>query len=160
MPSFDVVSELDMHELNNAVQNTVKEVAGRFDFRGTTAKVELNDKQIKLVAESDFQVDQLYEMLEKNLIKRAIDARCIERKDMTPSGKEMHQLVSLKEGLEQTLAKKMINLIKEAKLKVQASINGEKLRVTGKKKDDLQVAIQFLRAQELEMPVQFDNFRD
>ncbi len=162
MPSFDVVSELEFFEVNNAVTNTVKEVATRFDFRGSKVEVELKekDKLIKLVAESDFQIDQVRAMLENHFIKRKIDPQCMDAQKMEASGKETHQIIKLKDGLESDIAKKIVKAIKESGSKAQASIQGEKVRVTDKKRDALQEVMALLREQKLGVPLQFNNFKD
>lgn len=162
MPSFDVVSELEFFEVNNAVANTVKEIATRFDFRGQKVEVELKekDKLIKLVAESDFQVDQVRSMLENHFIKRKIDPQCLDPQKMEASGKEIHQTIKLKDGLESDIAKKIVKAIKESGSKAQASIQGEKVRVTDKKRDALQEIMAMLREQKLGVPLQFNNFKD
>lgn len=159
MPSFDVVSELDAHEVTNAVDNAAKELERRYDLRGK-ASFEFKDKTVTLTAEADFMLEQLIEILKLSLVKRKIDVQCLEYKDAYASGKVVKQEVILREGIEKELAKKIVSVVKEAKLKVQASIQGEQVRITGKKRDDLQEAIAVLRTQELGMPLQFDNFRD
>ncbi|MFO1391024.1 MAG: YajQ family cyclic di-GMP-binding protein [Agitococcus sp.] len=162
MPSFDVVSELEMYEVNHAVANTTKEIQTRFDFRGANVKVELNEKNkdIKLTGESDFQVEQVYAMLENHCLKRKIDVQCLDPQKMTASGKEMHQVIKLKDGLDSDTAKKIVKVIKESGIKAQASIQGEKVRVTDKKKDTLQAVMNLLREQKLGVPLQFNNFKD
>lgn len=162
MPSFDVVSELEFFEVNNAVTNTVKEIATRFDFRGHKVEVELKekDKLIKITAESDFQVEQVFAMLENHFIKRKIDPQCMDPQKMEASGKEMHQTVKLRDGLESDIAKKIVKVIKEAGIKAQAAIQGEKVRITDKKRDTLQDVMALLREQKLGVPLQFNNFKD
>jgi uncharacterized protein YajQ (UPF0234 family) len=162
MPSFDVVSELEIYEVNHAVVNTTKEIQTRFDFRGSNVKVELNEKnkEIKLIGESDFQVEQVYAMLEMHCLKRKVDPQSLDPQKMTASGKEMHQIIKLKDGLDSDTAKKIAKLIKESGIKVQASIQGDKVRVTDKKKDTLQAAMNLLREQSLGIPLQFNNFKD
>jgi uncharacterized protein YajQ (UPF0234 family) len=162
MPSFDVVSELEFFEVNNAVANTTKEIATRFDFRGHKVEVELKekDKLIKLTAESDFQIDQVRAMLENHFIKRKIDPQCMDPQKMEASGKEVHQTIKLKDGLDSDTAKKIVKAIKESGSKAQASIQGEKVRVTDKKRDALQDVIALLREQKLGVPLQFNNFKD
>ena len=162
MPSFDVVSELEMYEVNHAVTNTTKEIQTRFDFRGSNVQVELNEKnkEIKLTGESDFQVEQVYAMLEMHCLKRKVDAQCLDPQKMTASGKEMHQIVKLKDGLDSNTEKKVVKIIKESGIKAQASIQGEKVRVTDKKKDTLQAVMNLLREQSLGLPLQFNNFKD
>ncbi|MDP2226420.1 MAG: YajQ family cyclic di-GMP-binding protein [Moraxellaceae bacterium] len=162
MPSFDVVSELEFFEVGNAVTNTVKEVATRFDFRGSKVEVELKekDKLIKLSAESDFQIDQVRAMLENHFIKRKVDPQCMDVQKMEASGKDVHQTIKLMDGLESDIAKKIVKAIKESGLKAQASIQGDKVRVTDKKRDTLQDVMNLLREQKFGVPLQFNNFKD
>ncbi len=160
MPSFDIISEFDPHEAKNAIDQANKEVTTRFDFKGTDSSFELNDTTIVMISQSTFQLQQMFSVLCSKLTKRGIDIACMEVKDAKGSGKLMRQEVLLKQGIESVLAKKIVKLIKDNKLKVQAAIQGEKLRVTGKNRDDLQATIQFLRAANLEQPLQFDNFRE
>lgn len=162
MPSFDIVSELEMYEVNHAVGNTTKEIMTRFDFRGANVKVELNEKnkEIKITGESDFQVEQVYDMLENHCMKRKVDPQCLDAQKMTASGKDMYQVIKLKDGLDTDTAKKIVKVIKESGIKVQASIQGDKVRVTDKKKDTLQAAMNLLREQSLGIPLQFNNFKD
>ncbi|WP_116800060.1 YajQ family cyclic di-GMP-binding protein [Pseudomonas syringae] len=159
MPSFDVVSELDKHEVTNAVDNAIKELDRRYDLKGK-GTFEFKELTVTLTAEADFQRDAMIEILKLALVKRKIDAKCLEIKDAYASGKLMKQEVILREGIDKELAKKIVAHIKEAKLKVQAAIQGEQVRVTGKKRDDLQEAIAALRAYDSGMPLQFNNFRD
>ncbi|GAC1031978.1 YajQ family cyclic di-GMP-binding protein [Pseudomonas sp. No.21] len=159
MPSFDVVSELDKHELTNAVDNAIKELDRRFDLRGKCS-FESKDKAVTLTAEADFMLEQMLDILRSNLIKRKIDIHCMEIEDHFASGKVVKQEVKFREGIEKELAKKIVALIKERKLKVQAAIQGEQVRVTGKKRDDLQEAIAMLRGEPLDFPLQYTNFRD
>ena len=159
MPSFDVVSELDKHELTNAVDNAIKELDRRFDLKGKCS-FEAKDKSVTLTAEADFMLEQMLDILRSNLVKRKVDSQCMEIKDAYPSGKVVKQDVNFREGIDKDLAKKIVGLIKERKLKVQAAIQGEQVRVTGKKRDDLQEAIALLRTKEFDMPLQFNNFRD
>lgn len=162
MPSFDVVSEVEMFEVTNAVTNTQKEIATRFDFRGITAKVELNEKnkEIKITSESDFQVDQLRDMLEAHMLKRKLDPQVMDIQKMEASGKEVHQAIKLRDGLDSDGAKKIAKAIKESGIKAQASIQGDKVRVTDKKRDTLQAVMALLREQQFGFPVQFNNFKD
>jgi uncharacterized protein YajQ (UPF0234 family) len=160
MPSFDVVSELDKHEVTNAVDNAIKELDRRYDLKGK-GSFEFTEKDllIKMTAEEGFQLEAMIEILKLALVKRKIDVQCLELKDPYASGKVMKQEATLKEGIDKELAKKIVAHIKEAKLKVQAAIQGEQVRVTGKKRDDLQEAIAALRGHEFG-PLQFNNFRD
>jgi len=161
MPSFDIVSEIDNHELQNAVDQANKEVTTRFDFKGTHSSFELADADIKMSTESEFQLDQMYDMLTGKMTKRGIDIRCLERGDMDLQLKTARQTVTVKQGLESADAKKIVKLIKDEKLKVQASIQGDSVRVTGKKRDDLQTAIALLKEKDpVSLPLQFNNFRD
>lgn len=160
MPSFDIISEFDKHELKNAIEQSTKEITGRFDFKGTESSVELDDNKITMISESTFQLQQIFSIVCNKLTKRGIDIACMELGDAKPSGKLMRQEITLKQGLDSALQKKIVKLIKDKKLKVQAAIQGDQIRVTGKKRDDLQEVIQMLRAEKIEMPLQFDNFRD
>jgi len=159
MPSFDVVSELDKHELTNALDNASKELERRFDLRGKCS-IEFKDKAATLTAEADFMLEQTLDIIRSSLIKRKIDCQCMEVKDPYASGKVMKQEVSFREGIDKELAKKIVAHIKDAKLKVQAAIQGEQVRVTGKKRDDLQECIALLRGHDFGMPLQYNNFRD
>ena len=160
MPSFDIVSEVDTHELTNAVDQANRELSTRFDFKGVEATFALEDKLVTQSAPSEFQLQQMTDILRARLIARKIDARCLEFGDILTNVSGARQKVDVKQGIERDLAKKIQGLIKDAKLKVDSQINGDKLRVTGKKRDDLQAAMALLRAQEFERPLQFDNFRD
>jgi uncharacterized protein YajQ (UPF0234 family) len=159
MPSFDVVSELDKHEVTNAIDNAMKELERRYDLRGK-GSFELKELTVNLTADADFQLEQMVEILKLSLIKRKIDVQCLEFKDSYPSGKVVKQEVTLREGIDKELAKKIVAHVKDSKLKVQASIQGEQVRITGKKRDDLQEAIASLRGKDFGMPLQFNNFRD
>jgi len=159
MPSFDVVSELSGHELTNALDNASKELSRRFDLRDK-CRFEAGDKQVKLCAEADFMLEQMLDILRGCLVKRKIDLKCMEIKEAKASGKEVHQEVHFKEGIDKELAKKITAHIKNSKLKVQAAIQGEQVRVSGKKRDDLQEAIASLREANFDLPLQFNNFRD
>jgi uncharacterized protein YajQ (UPF0234 family) len=160
MPTFDIISEFDKHEAHNAVDQANKEVSTRFDFKGAAANYELNDDKIIMRTESDFQLKQMLEILRMKLAKRGVDIGCLDIGDADVKYKSATQTITLKQGVDSQLAKQIVKLIKDKKLKVQAAIQGEKVRVTGKKRDDLQEVIQMLRAEELDMPLQFDNFRD
>lgn len=161
MPSFDIVSEFDRHEASNAVDQANREIQSRFDFKGVTASFELNDSTVSLEAEVDFQLKQMLDVLRNKLIARGIDARCMDVQEPVLSGVRARQDVLLKQGLEQKEAKEIVKRIKDSKLKVQAQIQGEKVRVTGKKRDDLQAVMALLRGEEgPDLPLQFDNFRD
>jgi len=160
MPSFDVVSELDMHELQNAVDQANREVSTRFDFKGVAASFELGDGELTLHAEVDFQLQQMRDVLRTKLIARKIDIKSLEFQPFVASGMKVKQQVTLRQGLDQAQAKKVGKLIKDHKLKVQTQVQGEQVRITGKKRDDLQQAIALLREAEFELPLQFTNFRD
>ncbi len=161
MPSFDVVSEVDKHELMNAVDQAKREMGNRWDFNKVDSNIELNDKVVMLSAEQEFQLDQLKEILVQALVNRKIDARSLEDKEDSKLGKQVKRALTVKQGIESLVSKKIVKLIKDSKIKVQAAIQGEKLRITGKKRDDLQQAMALLRgATDLEVPLQFDNFRD
>ena len=160
MPSFDVVSEVNPHELTNAVDQANRELTTRFDFKGVDAKFVLEEQAISQSAPSDFQLKQMEDILRARLIARKIDARCLEFGDVETNLAGARQKVTVKQGIERELAKKIQGAIKDAKLKVESQINGDKLRVNGKKRDDLQAAMALLRGTEFELPLQFDNFRD
>jgi cyclic-di-GMP-binding protein len=160
MPSFDVVSEVNMHEATNAVDQANREVSTRFDFKGSGARFEHNDEVITLHAKSEFQLQQMLDILQNKLTKREVDIACLKIDEPHTSGRQAVQTVTLRQGLDTPLAKKIVKLIKDSKLKVQCAIQGEKVRVTGKKRDDLQQVMALLRKAGLEMPIQFDNFRD
>ena len=160
MPSFDVVSEIDTHELTNAVDQAVRELGQRFDFKGTDARFELEETTVIMIAPADFQLKQMLEILKLKIAKRGIDVACLEVKDPEVNLASAKQLVILKHGIDAETGRKVSRLLKDSKLKVQAQIQGEKVRVTGKKRDDLQEAIVFLRKAELGVPLQFNNFRD
>ena len=160
MPSFDIVSELDMHEVTNAVDQANRELQMRYDFKGVDARFEQTDSMVVLQAEVDFQLQQMLDVLRTKMTGRKIDIRCLEVKDAGTANMRARQEVILKQGLDQPFAKKIIKMIKDAKLKVQSQIQGEQVRVTGKKRDDLQSVMALLREAELELPLQFNNFRD
>jgi cyclic-di-GMP-binding protein len=160
MPSFDIVSEMDMHELANAVDQANREVSQRYDFKGVDAKFELKEAQITLTAEADFHLQQMIIILKQKMTKRQIDLKHIEIEEPEVFHKKANQLIKLSQGIATDKAKKIIKMIKEQKLKVQTAIQGEELRVTGKKRDDLQSVIAFLRESDSEVPLQFKNFRD
>ncbi|AZZ96977.1 YajQ family cyclic di-GMP-binding protein [Pseudoalteromonas sp. R3] len=160
MPSFDIVSEIDMTEARNTVDNADRELSTRFDFRGVEASFELKDEVITLKSESEQQVMQLFDMLVGKAAKRGLDVASFELKDVEKSGKYVSRKVMLKQGIDKDMAKKVVKAIKDSKIKVQASIQGETVRVTGKKRDDLQETMQLIRGAELGQPFQFKNFRD
>jgi len=160
MPTFDVVSEVDKHELSNAVDQASRELNTRFDFKGTDAKFELDGYVITQSAPSAFQLTQMLDILRARLSARGIDVRCMEVDTPNTNLSGARQKVTIKQGIEQAVSKKLIAALKAEKLKVEAQINGEKLRITGKKRDDLQTAIALLRKTDVELPLQFENFRD
>lgn len=160
MPSFDVVSEVDFHEVTNAVDQAKRELSTRFDFRGVEAMFEQADDIITMTADADIQLQQMLDILQNKLHKRGIDISCLDVADTIKLGKQVKQKVTIRQGLDKDTSRKIVKLIKEKKLKVQAAIQGEKVRVTGKKRDDLQQTIAALKQAELEIPLQYDNFRD
>ncbi|MBF7686116.1 YajQ family cyclic di-GMP-binding protein [Acinetobacter sp. B10A] len=162
MSSFDIVSELELFEVNHAVQNTQKEISTRFDFRGQDVNIELNEKnkEIKISTESDFQCEQVYSMLENHFYKRKIDVQAMDPQKAAASGKHIVQVIQLKDGLDSDTAKKVNKAIKESGIKVQSSIQGDKIRVTDKKRDTLQNVMAFLKDQQFGIPLQFNNFKD
>lgn len=160
MPSFDAVSEIDTHELTNAIDQANRELSQRFDFKDVGAEFELKDFTITLRAQVDFQLKQMFEILKAKLAKRGIDVGCLEVKEVETNLAQARQDVVLRHGIDQESGKKLQKLLKESKLKVQASIQGDKLRITGKQRDDLQEAMALLRKSNLDRPLQFNNFRD
>ena len=160
MPSCDVVSEVDKHELTNAVDQANRELSTRFDFKGTDAKFELEGFVVTQIAGSAFQLKQMLDILRARLSARGIDTRCLDVADPLENLGGARQKVTIKQGIEQPISKKLIASIKEAKLKVETQITGEKLRVTGKKRDALQDAIALLKKADVELPLQCNNFRD
>jgi hypothetical protein len=161
MPSFDTVCEADVVEVKNAVENTAKEIGTRFDFKGTSAAIELKDKDITLIGDSDFQLQQIDDILRNKLAKRNVDVRFLDKGDVQKiGGDKVKQVVKVREGIASEDAKKIQRLIKDSKLKVQAAIQGESVRVTGAKRDDLQAAMALIRKDMPDLPLSFDNFRD
>jgi uncharacterized protein YajQ (UPF0234 family) len=160
MPSFDIVSEIDAHEVVNAVDQATREVNTRFDFKGTNAKFELKEYIITMSAPSDFQLKQMLEILKLKLAKRGIDPECLKLDDPVLTGQTAKQIITLRQGIETELGKKLQRLIKDSKLKVQAAIQDKQVRVTGKNRDDLQDVISLIRSSKLDLPMQFTNFRD
>jgi len=161
MPSFDIVSEVDKQEVKNAVEQVNKEVSTRFDFKGTDARVDQVDCALTVYADDEFKLGQVLDILRTKFTKRNIDVRCLEKGPVEKvSGNKVKQLVTVKTGLETGLAKKIVRLIKDSKLKVQASIQGETVRVTGAKRDLLQEAIQLVKKSVNDFPLQYQNFRD
>lgn len=160
MPSFDVVSEFDAHEARNAVDQANREVEVRFDFKGSGSKFEIADNVITLKTKSDFQLNQMLDVLRQKLTKRGVDISCMDTQKPELALNDARQKVILRQGIETEIAKRLVKTLKSSKLKVQASIQGEKLRITGKKRDDLQAAIAILKEQDVGLPLQYDNFRD
>lgn len=160
MPSFDIVSEVDLHAFTNAVDQAGRIIETRFDFKGVEARFERKDLTVTLVADSDYQVNQMVDMLRTALIKSKIDPLAMDRGDIETAGKQVKMLVTLKNGLESDLSRKIVKLIKDHKFKVQTQIQDQQVRVTGKKRDDLQAVMAMLREQNFEQPLQYTNFRD
>ncbi len=160
MPSFDIVSQVDKHELANAMDQAMREISTRFDFRGTKAKIELNDTLIMLTADNDFQIQQVRDIVYNKMTKRQIDIGSFEEGKIEPSGMTAQQKLSVRQGIDKDTAKKIIKLTKDSKLKIQAAIQDEQVRVTGKKRDDLQKIMATLKDQDLGLPLQYKNFRD
>ena len=160
MPSFDAVSKVDSHELTNAVDQATRELDKRYDLRGTGARFALQEYLITLHAQSEFQLGQLLDILRLRLGARGIDQRCLDLGDVQTNLAGARRVITVKQGIEQLTAKKLVASLKEARLKVDAQINDGKLRVTGKKRDDLQTAMALLRKSSVELPLQFENFRD
>ncbi len=160
MPSFDIVSNLDNHEVTNAVDQANREVSTRFDFKDTNARLEFAKDKITIFAPTDFQLKQVDEILRNKLAKRQVDIRCFDYKEINTSLSEAKQIIEVKQGIDSDNAKKITKLIKEGGLKVQTAIQGDQIRVTGKKRDDLQAVITMLRGANVPLPLQFINFRD
>lgn len=160
MPSFDIVSNTDQHEVTNAVDQANREISTRFDFKGTNARLEMNKDNITLIAPTDFQLKQIDEILKNKLAKRNVDIRSFNYKEMNANLNEARQIIEVKSGIDQDNAKKITKLIKDSGLKVQASIQGDQIRVTGKKRDDLQEVIAMLKGANTPLALQYVNFRD
>lgn len=160
MPSFDIVSEVDLHELTNAVDQVNREIGNRFDFKGSDARVEQNAKQLTIEAENEFQAEQILPMLKQRMAKRGLDVRCLDEGHLEVRGQRAHWPITVREGIDQDLARKITAQIKSSGIKVQCQVQGEQLRISGKKRDDLQAVIAMLRETDLGIPLQFSNFRD
>ena len=160
MPSFDTVSEVDTHELTNAVDQANREITNRYDFKGSDAKVVMENDNLRIEAQSEFQLDQINDILIQKMAKRGIDVTCMERGKIEEANMRAKQPIIVRQGIDKETAKKMVKLIKDSKIKVQAAIQGEKLRVTGKKRDHLQEVMSKLEDANLGLPLQFNNFRD
>lgn len=160
MPSFDIVSEVDKHELSNAIDQSNREISNRFDFKGTDSRIEQNEYELVLHAPSDFQIQQILDILNTKISKRGIDSSCLETGEITETNNVAKMPVIIRHGIDKELAKKLVKEIKNSKLKVQASIQGEQVRVTGKKRDDLQSVISLMKNTGHPVPLQYINFRD
>ncbi len=160
MPSFDIVSEVDKHELQNALDQANREISTRFDFRGTGAHIEGSDEQLTLIAESDFQLQQMRDILDVKLAKREVDVACLVPQEPEITGKQARQSIQVQQGIDKDTARKIVKLAKESKLKIQVAIQGDQVRASGKKRDDLQQLIALLREANLNLPLQYVNFRD
>ena len=160
MPSFDVVSQVDLNEVSNGINQATREVDTRFDFKGTNAKFEWGDGEITMRGRDEFQLNQMYDILTSKLSSRKVNTRCLQRDPVRTNVADAWQSVRVRQGIETELARKLVKMVKESKKKVQVAIQGDQLRVSGKKRDDLQEAIAMLKAADVELPLQFINFRD
>jgi uncharacterized protein YajQ (UPF0234 family) len=161
VPSFDIVSKTDLAEVDNAVQGMRREIETRFDFKGSKCSIERKDNTLTILADDDMKLRQMQELLKGYVTRRKLDARCLDFKPQEKaSGNTLRQIVDVKQGIESSLAKEIVKAIKDGKLKVQAAIQGDELRISGKKRDDLQAAIQLVRGLEIAQPLQYVNFRD
>ena len=160
MPSFDVVSDFDAHEASNAVDQANREVTNRFDFKGTGSKYELDGNVVSMKSQSDFQLGQMRDILHQKLSRRGIDIGCLKEEEPEITGSEARQQIIMRQGIDTPLARDLVKKIKSSKIRVQAAIQGEKLRVSGKKRDDLQAVIALLKDADVDLPLQYENFRD
>ena len=161
MPSFDIVSQVDKQEVKNAIEQTNREIGNRFDFKGSDARVEQNELQLTVFADDEFKLGQVMDVLRARMTKRNVDVRCLELGNVEKiGGDKVKRAVTVKVGIASERAKQLVKLVKDSKLKVQASIQGDELRITGKKRDDLQAAIALVRGLKIEQPLQYENFRD
>ena len=160
MPSFDVVSDFNYHEVTNAVDQSNREITTRFDFKGTNSQFLLDDNSVNLTSESEFQLQQMLDILKQKLAKRGVNVGCLKAEDPDMSINEARQKIILRKGIDSDLARKLVKHIKNSKLKVQVAIQGDQLRVSGKKRDNLQTAIQLLKDLDVDLPLQYENFRD
>jgi uncharacterized protein YajQ (UPF0234 family) len=161
MPSFDTVCEPDLSEVKNGVDNTAKEIATRFDFKGTSASIELKDKEVTLIGDADFQLQQILEVLHNKLTKRNVDVRFLDKGDVQKAGGDkVRQVIKIRNGIETEVSKKIQRLLKDSKIKVQGAIQGDAVRVTGAKRDDLQAAMALIKKEVPDVPLSFNNFRD
>jgi cyclic-di-GMP-binding protein len=160
MPSFDIISEVDLHELSNAVDNSNRAISQRFDFKGTNTDVKKVKEEVVISSESEFQVDQVLSIVHTEMVRRKIDINSLEEAPAKANGRQIEKKLLLRQGIDKETAKKIVKLIKDSKIKVQASIQGEQVRVTGKKRDDLQTVMSTLKQADLPLPLQYTNFRD
>ncbi|MFZ8929048.1 MAG: YajQ family cyclic di-GMP-binding protein [Gammaproteobacteria bacterium] len=160
MPSFDIVSEVDMHEMTNAVDQASREIGNRFDFKGVDASFSLNDNVMTLTAEVEFQINQMLDVLQNKMVKRGVDISSLKTADVEMVGRKASMHATVQQGIESETARKIVKKVKEQKMKVQVAIQGDKLRVTGKKRDDLQAVIAVLKDENYGLPLQYNNFRD
>jgi len=160
MPSFDVVSEIELHELSNAVNNANRAITQRYDFKGTETSIKQSKEEVTLISESEFQVQQVLDIMLTELVRRKVDVKSLEQGEIKGNGKLMEQKLLIRQGIDKDSARKIVKLIKDKKLKVQSAIQGEQVRVTGKKRDDLQAVMALLKEQDLPVALQFNNFRD
>ncbi len=160
MPSFDTVSEVDLHEVTNAVDQANREISSRFDLKGTGATIEQSDADLLIKADQEFQLHQVVDILRSKMAKRGVDADALNLGEIDTNVSEARQTIAIVQGIDQTTAKKIVKQIKQSKIKVQTAIQGENVRVTGKKRDDLQSVMALLREEKFSVPLQFDNFRD
>lgn len=160
MPSFDIVSEIDMHELTNAVNNANRAISQRYDLKGTQTSIKQSKEEVTLISESEFQVQQVLDIMHKELVRRKVDIKSLEEGHIKPNGKLVEQQLTIRQGIDKDTSKKIVKLIKDQKLKVQAAIQGDQVRVTGKKRDDLQAVMAMLKQQDLPVALQYTNFRD
>ena len=160
MPSFDAVSEVDTHELTNALDQANREISNRYDFKGSDAKILHEDSILRIEAQSKFQIDQIFDILIQKMSKRGIDVDCLNRASVEEANMRARQVISIRQGIDQDIAKKMVKAVKDSRIKVQTAIQGDKLRVSGNKRDDLQKVMSIFREAKLGIPLQFDNFRD
>lgn len=160
MPSFDTVSELDMHEVTNAIDQAKRELGNRWDFKNVQADIVVEGDRVTFSAEQDFQLDQLIEMLQMAFAKRKLDVRSLSEASDSKAGKLVKRSYDIKQGIDKDTARKLVKMVKEAKLKVQVAIQGDKVRVTGKKRDDLQEVMRFFKESDIDIPLQYNNFRD
>lgn len=160
MPSFDTVSEVDLHEVSNAVDQANREIGNRYDFKGSSARVVQSEDQLTIQADNEFQLDQVRDILHFKLAKRGIDLGSLEEGKLETTVNQARQALRVQQGISQDIAKRIVKLVKDAKFKVQASVQGDKVRVTGKNRDDLQKVIAMLKGAAIELPLQYSNFRD